>query len=127
MPISTPSTDLLSGTASRHGIHVAAGLDDHLDVAAVLIGTGGDLLLHFRINELPISLDSYPVGNELGAHQAYLSIEGAAASGTYLPNAAGGPARRETHCKQSFGVVASAAGIRMEATDRVHRVRPVDH
>src|SRR5262249_27335911 len=70
-PTPGPPAARLVEAARAHAIHVAAGLveraGDRLYNAAVLIGPGGDLLLHHRkINELDIALDLYSVGDRLG-------------------------------------------------------------
>src|SRR5262245_2254507 len=58
-PIPGPHFERLAQAAREHKLHVAAGLveraGDRLYNSAVLIGPGGDLLLHHRkINELDI-------------------------------------------------------------------------
>jgi predicted amidohydrolase len=82
-PIPGPHADLLAQAARAHKVHVAAGLAERaggrLYNAAVLIGPGGDLLLHHRkINELDIALDLYSVGDRLGVVETELGTLGLA-------------------------------------------------
>lgn len=61
----------LRGAAARHGVHVCSGLveraGDRLFNAAVLVGPGGDVLLHHRkIHELAIARPLYDRGDRLG-------------------------------------------------------------
>ncbi|WP_165247470.1 carbon-nitrogen hydrolase family protein [Paludisphaera soli] len=70
-PIPGPHADRLAVAAREHAVHVAAGLveraGDRLYNSAVLIGPGGEILLHHRkINELDIALDLYSIGDRLG-------------------------------------------------------------
>lgn len=82
-PIPSPHTERLAQAASQHKVHIAAGLveraGNRLYNAAVLIGPGGDLLLHHRkINELDIALDLYSVGDRLGVVETDLGMLGLA-------------------------------------------------
>jgi predicted amidohydrolase len=76
-----PHAGRLAQAAHTHRIYVAAGLveraGDRLYNAAVLIGPGGDLLLHHRkINELDIALDLYSIGDRLGVIETELGTLG---------------------------------------------------
>ncbi|WP_202947253.1 carbon-nitrogen hydrolase family protein [Zavarzinella formosa] len=80
-PIPGPHVERLARAAREHQIYVAAGLversGDRIYNAAVLIGPGGELLLHHRkINELDIALDLYTVGNRLGVVETELGTLG---------------------------------------------------
>src|SRR5262245_48659031 len=82
-PIPGPHADSLAQAAREYKIHVAAGLveraGDRLYNAAVLIGPGGDVLLHHRkVNELDIALDLYAVGDRLGVVETELGTLGLA-------------------------------------------------
>jgi predicted amidohydrolase len=82
-PIPGPHADQLAQTAREHKIHVVAGLveraGDRLYNAAVVIGPGGDILLHHRkINELDIALDLYAVGDRLTVVETELGTLGLA-------------------------------------------------
>jgi predicted amidohydrolase len=72
---------LLRESARRHGVYVCAGLTerkgDRLFNAAVLIGPGGEALLHHRkLNELDIARDLYAQGDRLGVVHAPLGTVG---------------------------------------------------
>lgn len=82
-PIPGPHAELLIEAARAYKIHVAAGLveraGDRRYNAAILIGPGGDLLLHQRkINELDIALDLYSVGDRMGVVETELGTLGLA-------------------------------------------------
>lgn len=78
-PIPGPHALVLAEAAKAHEVHVAAGLveraGDRLYNAAVLVSSGGKILLHHRkINELDIALDLYSVGDRLGVAETELGI-----------------------------------------------------
>jgi predicted amidohydrolase len=80
-PIPGPHFDRVARAAKEDAIFVAAGLVERagpkLFNAAVLIGPGGDLLLHHRkINELDIALDLYCVGDRVGVAHTELGTFG---------------------------------------------------
>ncbi len=77
-PIPGPHMAALACAARAHRVYVAAGLVERaggrLYNAAVLLGPGGDVLLHHRkINELDIALDLYAVGDRLGVVETELN------------------------------------------------------
>jgi predicted amidohydrolase len=76
-----PHVDRLADAARDNRIFVTAGLveraGDRLYNAAVLIGPGGEIVLHHRkINELDIALDLYAVGDRLGVVETELGTLG---------------------------------------------------
>jgi predicted amidohydrolase len=80
-PIPGRHAERLMQAAHDGRVFVAAGLveraGDRLYNAAVLIGPGGDILLHHRkINELNIALDLYAIGDRLGVAQTELGTLG---------------------------------------------------
>lgn len=80
-PIPGRHFDRLADAARKAGVYVAAGLVERAGVrrfnAAVLIGPGGELLLHHRkINELDIALDLYSVGDRLGVAETEIGTLG---------------------------------------------------
>jgi predicted amidohydrolase len=80
-PIPGAHADALIRAARENGVYLAAGLveraGDRLYNAAVLVGPGGDVLLHHRkINELDIALDLYSVGDRLGVVETELGTLG---------------------------------------------------
>ena len=80
-PIPGPHVEPLARAARAHRVYVAAGLVERaggrLYNAAVLLGPGGDVLLHHRkINELDIALDLYAVGDRLGVVETELGTLG---------------------------------------------------
>jgi predicted amidohydrolase len=80
-PIPGPHVERLADAARDNRIFVTAGLveraGDRLYNAAVLIGPGGEIVLHHRkINELDIALDLYAVGDRLGVVQTELGTLG---------------------------------------------------
>ena len=71
----------LSDCAKRHGVYVCAGLVEATKTkafnAAVLLGPGGELLLHHRkINELAIGHTCYDLGDRLQVAQTPLAVFG---------------------------------------------------
>src|SRR5262249_37770375 len=82
-PIPGRHAERLAQAAREHAVYVAAGLveraGDRLYNAAVLLGPGGNVLLHHRkINELDIALDLYAVGDRLGVVETELGTLGLA-------------------------------------------------
>src|SRR3954465_13798546 len=82
-PIPGPHVERLALAARDCRVHVAAGLveraGERLYNAAVLIGPGGDILLHHRkVNELDIALDLYAVGDRMGVVGTALGTPGLA-------------------------------------------------
>jgi predicted amidohydrolase len=80
-PIPGAHFERLAAAAKAHGLFVAAGLveraGDRRYNAAVLIGPGGEPLLHYRkINELDIAHDLYAIGDRLGVASTALGTFG---------------------------------------------------
>lgn len=89
-PIPGPRSELLAGAARAHGIFVVAGLVERAGArrynAAILLGPGGELLLHHRkINELDFALELYEVGDRLGVVDCELGRVGLAICADNLP------------------------------------------
>lgn len=70
-PVPGPTVDALAAAAQAEGIYVAAGVTeragDQIYNSAVFLGPTGELLLlHRKINELPVAGEMYATGNRLG-------------------------------------------------------------